>query len=409
MRVKTFTIPLQTSIILFITTILLLFPTHHQAKNNLPISATDAAAILPPLQDLLLFADQRLAAIYPVIQRFKNTITSDPFNVTATWTGSNICRYKGFFCDTPPDNRSATTVASIDFNGFHLSSPTLVGFLDELPDLALFHANSNYFSGAFPSSIAALPYLYELDLSNNRLSGPFPTAILAMDGLSFLDIRFNSFSGAVPPELFAMDLDLLFLNNNNFMTRLPDNADADAHVAYLNLANNKFFGPIPRSIAKALSGLSEILLLNNLLSGCLPYELGLLKDAVVFDAGGNDLTGPLPFSLGCLEKLEVLNLAGNKLYGQVPEPLCLLGNLRNVSLSGNYFMGAAPACMRLIAAGVMDVRGNCIPGQPLQRPVADCAAFMARPKYCPYSDTYSKIPCWIPQYDSSALAPSPSS
>ncbi|XP_042006108.1 uncharacterized protein At4g06744-like [Salvia splendens] len=326
MRVKTLTIPLQTSIILFITTILLLFPTHHQAKNNLPISAS-GAAILPPLQDLLVFADQRLAAVYPVIQRFKDSITSDtPFNVTATWTGS-----KGFFCDTPPDNRSATTVASIDFNGFHISSPTLVGFLDELPDLALFHANSNYFSGAFASSITALPTSTSSTSATtaSRAHSPLPSLPWTVQFLHGSRTARAIHHGPRPP----------LPEQQHFMTRLPDNADADAHVAYLNLANNKFFGPIPRSIAKALSGLSEILLLNNLLSGCLPYELGLLKDAVVFDVGGNDLTGPLPFSLGCLDKLEVLNLAGNKLYGQVPEPLCLLANLRNVSLSGNYFMG----------------------------------------------------------------------
>lgn len=418
MRVTSFIITLET--LIFISTILL-FPTldhdhhHHvlaQTRKKLPIRAGTAALLplppIPPLQDLLSFADERLAIVYPVIQRFKSSITSDPLNITATWSGGNICRYKGFFCESPPDNRSALAVASIDFNGFGLSAPSLGGFLEQLPDLALFHANSNSFSGPIPTAVAALPYLYELDLSNNRFSGPFPGAILAMEGLSFLDIRFNSFSGAVPPELFAKDLDLLFLNNNDFTTRLPDGVDA-THVAYLNLANNRFFGPIPRGIAKSLAGLSEILLLNNLLSGCLPYELGLLKDAVVIDAGGNDLTGPLPFSLGCLEKLEVLNFAGNRLYGQVPEPLCLLGSLRNLSLSDNYFMGAGPTCMSLIQSGVVDVRRNCIPGQPLQRPMADCAAFMAHPKYCPYSDTYSKIPCRIPNYASPDLAPSPSS
>ncbi|KAH6823496.1 Leucine-rich repeat family protein [Perilla frutescens var. hirtella] len=348
---------------------ILLFPIDNQlilAQSEITVGVggrrggAAAAAVkidLPPLQNPLFFLDQRLAIV-------------------------------GFFCESPPDNRSAIAVASIDFNGFQLSSPTLVGFLDGLPDLALFHANSNYFSGEIPPAIARLPYLYELDISNNRFSGPFPTAILAMDGLSFLDIRFNSFSGSVPPQLFSKNLDLLFLNNNNFMTRLPDNTDAAvAHVAYLTLANNKLFGPIPHSIATSLAGLSEVLLLNNLLSGCLPYELGLLKDAVVFDAGNNNLTGPLPFSLGCLEKLEVLNFAGNMLYGQVPEPLCRLGNLRNLSLSDNYFTGAGPTCMRLIESGVLDMRKNCIPGEAMQRSAAECAAFMAVPKYCPYSNT----------------------
>ncbi|KAL8487525.1 hypothetical protein ACS0TY_023998 [Phlomoides rotata] len=346
--------------------------------NSLTVGA--AVTLPSPIQDLLLFADQRLAKIYPIIQNFKNLITSDPLNITSTWVGPNICKYRGFFCESPPDNRSAVAVASIDFNGFQLSAPTLAGFLNRLPDLALFHANSNSFSGEIPPDITNLPYLYEIDISNNKFSGPFPAAVLNMYTLSFLDIRFNSFSGAVPPELFAKDLDLLFLNNNNFMTRLPDYDVENPHVLYLTLANNKFFGPIPRSIAKSLAGLSEILLLNNMLSGCLPYELGLLKDAVVFDAGNNNLTGPLPYSLGCLEKLEVLNFAGNFLYGSVPEPVCGLGRLSNLSLSDNYLSQMGRACMDLVRNGVLDVRRNCIPGQPGQRSVAECAAFMARPK-----------------------------
>lgn len=51
--------------------------------------------------------------------------------------------------------------------------------------------------------------------------------------------------------------------------------------------------------------------------GCLPYEIGLLKKATVFDVGNNLLTGPLPCSLACLESIEQLNFAGNYLYGEV--------------------------------------------------------------------------------------------
>ncbi|KAG8377560.1 hypothetical protein BUALT_Bualt08G0045800 [Buddleja alternifolia] len=360
-----------------------------------------------PSPSQLIFADQRLGVVYPIIQKFKTLITSDPLNITATWIGSDICNYKGFYCEHPPDNKSAIALASIDFNGFQLSSPTLDGFLDQLPDIALFHANSNNFGGLISPNIANLPYLYELDISNNKFSGPFPNSILHMNSLSFLDIRFNLFSGSVPPQLFSKDLDALFINNNNFMTRLPDNIGYN-HIVYLTLANNKFFGPIPRGISRALSNLTEILLLNNLLTGCLPYELGLLKEAVVFDAGNNRLTGPLPFSLGCLQKLEILNFAGNLLYGVIPEVLCGLGNLANLSLSDNYFTHVGPMCWRLIMNGVLDVKKNCIGGLPLQRSVIECAAFFARPRYCPFLPTYLHIPCWHPHFKSSELAPSPS-
>lgn len=105
--------------------------------------------------------------MYPVLQKFKNLLISDPLNITATWIGADICNYKGFYCDAPPDNKSAMALASIDFNGFQLSAPTLDGFLDQLPDVALFRANSNRFSGKISPNISKLPYLYELDISNN--------------------------------------------------------------------------------------------------------------------------------------------------------------------------------------------------------------------------------------------------
>ncbi|XP_071703000.1 uncharacterized protein At4g06744 [Rutidosis leptorrhynchoides] len=347
--------------------------------------------------DGLVFIDERLALIYPLVKTFKNTITSDPLNITGSWVGSDICSYKGFYCDNPPDNISAITIASIDFNGFQLTAPSLNGFLDKLPDLALFHANSNFFSGTISSNIANLPYLYELDISNNLFSGPFPNSILGMNSLSFLDIRFNLFTGSIPPQLFTKGLDILFVNNNNFIQKLAEIL-GNSHILYLTLANNKFYGPIPHSIAKYLSGLSEVLLLNNQLSGCLPYELGFLNETVVFDAGNNLLTGPIPFSLGCLQKAEVINFAGNLLYGMVPEVVCAIPNLVNLSLSDNYFIQVGPICRSLMINGLLDVTKNCIPGLPGQRSLTECATFNAKRRYCSFMQTYHYLPCWLPKF-----------
>ncbi|KAG6674607.1 hypothetical protein I3842_15G051900 [Carya illinoinensis] len=357
--------------------------------------STTTSLAPPPLPQetaTLVFADQRLKAVYPVIQKFKSIITSDPLGITKSWVGSDICSYRGFYCDHPPDNQSAIALASIDFNGFQIGAPTLDGFLDQLPDIALFHANSNKFCGTISPNICKLPYLYEFDISNNQFSGPFPMAVLGMNSLTFLDIRFNRFSGSVPPQIFTENLDVLFINNNNFMQMLPDSLSI-SHVLYLTLANNKFTGPIPGGIAKSLSSLNEVLLFNNQLTGCLPYELGFLKEATVFDASENHLTGPLPLSLGCLKKVEQLNFTGNQLYGMVPEVVCKLENLMNLSLSSNYFTNIGPYCLFLIERGVLDVRNNCIPGLPSQRSVVECVDFLSYHRTCPYMWSYTYIPC----------------
>ncbi|KAI3991148.1 hypothetical protein MKX01_022369 [Papaver californicum] len=350
-----------------------------------------------PQPQPLVFLDERLAVVFPVIQRFKSLITSDPFNVTNTWVGADICNYTGFYCESPPDNSSALSVASVDFNGYKLRASSLVGFIDNLPDIALFHANTNEFGGLIPSNISNLRYLYELDLSNNKFTGAFPTAVFGIKSLTFFDIRFNSFNGLVPSQIFAQPLDVLFINNNNFLQTLPQNLGSTTSF-YLTLANNKFVGSIPRSIGKASKTLVEVLFLNNELSGCLPYEIGYLKEATVFDASSNRITGPLPCSFGCLAKMEILNFAGNLLYGFIPEVVCALGNLANLTLSDNYFTGVGPLCKKLIQSGVLDVRMNCIHGHGLenQRSLAECAVFFAHVKICPFFPTFSLIPCQLP-------------
>lgn len=339
------------------------------------------------------FESKRIELVYPVIQNLKRRIRSDPLGVTNTWVGPDICQYKGFFCAVVPDYK-VKALARVNFNGFNLAGPdlSLHGFLDQLPDVTLFHANSNQFTGTVPGTLANLRYLFELDLSNNKLSGDFPVEVLGATKLTFLDLRFNSFSGAVPPRVFNLDLDVLFINNNGLMQTLPDEIGATP-VLFLTLANNKFTGEIPRSIGKASRTLLEVLLLNNRLSGCLPCEIGLLGRARVFDASRNLLTGPIPHSFGCLAHMEVLNLAQNQLYGPVPETVCQLAHLANLSLSYNYFTLVGPICMKLIERKVLDVRMNCILGLPMQRSKAQCVAFFSRPITFPDPKWFNWVPC----------------
>ncbi|KAG0483051.1 hypothetical protein HPP92_011135 [Vanilla planifolia] len=353
-----------------------------------PSGATPTPAEPQPCE----FVNQKQYEAYKVIQRFKKTITCDPKNVLSTWVGYRPCNYRGFYCGTPPGLKDTPTIASVDFNGFRLCAPTLVGFLDSLPDLALFHANSNNFSSTLPLNLSALPFLYELDVSNNNLSGPFPAAVLPLFRLRFLDIRFNHFAGLVSPSVFNLGLQVLFLNDNSFNQPLPAEL-GKSPVSYLTLADNGFTGPIPKSICNTSNTLIQVLFLNNRLSGCLPSEIGQLKKATVFDAGKNQLTGPIPYSFGCLHKVEQLNLAINQLYGCVPDVVCQLyknGRLLNLSLSYNFFTEVGPSCVELIKKGVLDVRQNCIPGQPDQRPPWECSAFRARCKYCPVQEY---MPC----------------
>lgn len=364
----------------------------------------------PPSPPLLLFESKRVEIAYHVIQKFKAKIKHDPFGILSTWVGSDVChKYKGFDCAMVPDYK-VQALAAVDFNQFMFDGPdlTLDGFLDELPDITIFHANSNKFKGTIPKKIANLRYLYELDLSNNNYNGEFPYNVLGAKNLYFLDVRFNTFSGLVPPQVFLLNLDVLFINNNNLMQKLPDNLGSTP-VLYLTLANNKFTGPIPRSIGQACKTLREVLFLNNQLTGCLPYEIGLLNKATLFDVSKNQLTGKIPHSFGCLDRMQILNLAQNQFYGPVPELVCKLSNLKNLSLPYNYFTEVGPECKKLIQRKVLDVRMNCIPGLPMQRSAGECAAFFCKPRSCPDEKSLGLVPCSIGSFEQNQLDSSASS
>lgn len=358
------------------------------------------------------FPSEQLYRSYVVIQRFKSTITSDPKNVTATWIGNDICgetTYVGFYCGVLPGRGNNLTVTAVLLNGYRLHAPKLQGFVDEIPDLALFHAASNNFGGDIPR-VVGLGYLYNLNVGvdlplhttrygNSMTVGSNPVVTLPpMCVTTTLNFTFSIGIDGGKGRKFpgVTDAKALLLNHNSLSGALP--ADLGySKVSYLALANNRLTGPIPQSIGHLQDSLFEMLLLNNQLSGCLPHELGMLTKAAVIDAGMNQLTGPIPSSFSCLTSVEQLNLAGNRLYGQVPEALCKLagpaGRLTNLTLSSNYFTSVAPACAALIKNGVLDVKNNCIPGLASQRRPAECAAFQSQPKTtCPAESTLVACP-----------------
>ncbi|CAH2053316.1 unnamed protein product [Thlaspi arvense] len=348
----------------------------------------------PPPPPQLQFSSPLIEKVYPVIKNFQNLIEDDPKKILKTWVGTDICageKYIGLECAKLPGTNNLA-LASIQFNQFNLGGKKLRldNFLDKLDEVTIFHANSNNFVGSVPK-VSNLKYLLELDLSNNKLSGQFPSSVLKATNLTFLDLRFNSFSGSVPSQVFNLDLDVLFINDNNLVQRLPDNLGS-VTALYLSFANNRFTGPIPGSIGD-IKSLQEVLFLNNTLTGCLPYQIGKLNRATVFDVELNQLTGPIPYSFGCLDKMEQLNLARNKFYGTIPEIVCELSALKNVSLSFNYFTQVGPKCRKLIKRKILDVRMNCILDLSNQRTPWECAKFFMRKQKCPDYRSFFYIPC----------------
>lgn len=333
----------------------------------------------------------RLQNAVKVIRQFKSSIECDPLGIKKSWVGNNPCKYIGFYCDKHPDDRQQA-VAGVDFNGYGFAGRNLnLNFiLQNLKDLAIFHANSNNFSLSVPDT-SKIKFFYELDMSNNNLSGKFPDQVLSAKQLSFLDLRFNKFYGPIPSGVFDLKLDVLFINNNEFDQNLPKNLGSTTAL-YVTFAHNKFTGPIPSSIGDA-KYLLEILFLKNMFSDCLPYQIGRLKNTTLFDASENQLTGPIPRSFACLASMQILNFADNKLYGAVPEEVCKLPNINTLKLSNNYFTEVGPECRKLIEKKKLDIGMNCILDLPHQKSAEECRKFFSEPRTCPDPKSMTYLPC----------------
>ncbi|KAI3925839.1 hypothetical protein MKX01_034057 [Papaver californicum] len=105
--------------------------------------------------------------------------------------------------------------------------------------------------------------------------------------------------------------------------------------------------------------LNEIILLNDNLTGCIPPEVGLLKEVTVFDVSFNNLQGSLPASISQMKSVEHRDVAHNKLTGFIPASICTLPRLENFIYSFNYFTGEAPQCASLTVVPIA-LYGNLI-------------------------------------------------
>ena len=84
-----------------------------------------------------------------------------------------------------------------------------------------------------------------LDLRDNRLDGSVPAALGRLSELTYLNLRTNDLSGALPSELGDL-----------------------TELTYVNFHSNQLIGPIPD--LSGLTGLEELYLPNNMLTGSVP-------------------------------------------------------------------------------------------------------------------------------------------
>ncbi|XP_059458419.1 putative leucine-rich repeat receptor-like serine/threonine-protein kinase At2g24130 [Corylus avellana] len=119
-------------------------------------------------------------------------------------------------------------------------------------------------------------------------------------------------------------------------------------VVQLQLNGTQLVGLLSPSISN-LTGLRELVLVDNHLFGSIPPEFSSLRRLRHLRIEGNNLQGTIPDSLALLSKLTLLHIKRNNISGTLPPTLfsnCTL--LDNIDFSDNFLTGKIP-----------DEIGNC--------------------------------------------------
>ncbi|TYG95236.1 hypothetical protein ES288_A11G252100v1 [Gossypium darwinii] len=230
----------------------------------------------------------------------------------------------------------------LDFssNNFSMGTPSFGDCL------ALEHldVSTNKFSGDISHAISSCVNLEFLNLSNNQFSGPIPA--LPTSKLRRLYLALNKFEGEIPVYLTegCSGLVELDLSSNKLSGMVPSGFGSCSSMESFSVSSNNFTGELPIEIFQNMSSLKELGLSFNYFSGPLPESLSSLSNLTVLDLSSNNFSGSIPASLceNPTNRLKVLYLQNNILTGSIPPTLSNCSQLVSLHLSFNYLTGTIP-------------------------------------------------------------------
>ncbi|MED6110621.1 hypothetical protein PIB30_044681 [Stylosanthes scabra] len=258
----------------------------------------------------------------------------------------------------------------------------------EMSQLTELDLSNNSLIGSIPLSTNKIQNLSYIDLSKNYLTGEIPIFWMGLQRLQIIDLSSNSFSGGIPTSICSLpSLFLLDLSSNNLSADLSSAFQNCTHLKTLVLSNNRFFGSLPKDVAKNTPLLAELQLRGNTLTGSIPEDLCHLPFLHLLDLAENRISGSIPACLGDVHGYKlpqtyfiylmyslvfggnvpysrhielvingriteyinqmavhsIIDLSKNDLVGEIPEKLTELVHLGALNLSWNHLTGNIPS------------------------------------------------------------------
>ena len=157
-------------------------------------------------------------------------------------------------------------------------------------------------------------------------------------------------------------LEELYVHSNHLTGSLPSSWGSLTGLDILELDENTLTGSLPLSWG-CLTGLEELFLQSNHLTGSLPSSWGSLTGLDTLALDGGSLTGSLPSSWGCLTAVSTLYLEFNSLTGSLPSSWGCLTGLDQMFLNNNSLTGSLPSSWgSLRSLNVLSLDSNHLTG-----------------------------------------------
>ncbi|CAB9524544.1 LRR receptor-like serine threonine-protein kinase [Seminavis robusta] len=175
----------------------------------------------------------------------------------------------------------------------------VVGNLHNLEALRLGYWKPGGFT-SIPSEIGKLTNLGSLQLMDFHLNGTIPSEMGLLTKLRFLNLARNSITGTLPEELTMMSqLRQLLIRANQLVGR-----------------------PLEQDLLPQLTQLQQLHINDNLFSGSIATEIGLLSSLENLELQNTNLSGTLPTELLLLDNLTSLVVMNTSLSGSIPAGFC---------------------------------------------------------------------------------------
>lgn len=212
------------------------------------------------------------------------------------------------------------------------------------PNLINFSIDNNNFSGDLPLQIFKSSDLNisEIHLNNNLFKNKLnSTNLHHLKNLYSFQIQFNFLSGLIPEDLVdnLSNLNVLYLNNNNFTGSFPTSIIKSNQIKDLDISYNFLIGNFDTFQFNYESNLTSLILSGNFFSGTLDSViLPQNIKSIVFDQ--LNINGTIPENIYNISSLSIVSLADNNIIGTIPKFLST--NLTSLTLESNQFHGEIP-------------------------------------------------------------------